>query len=953
MRNRRVGWLAGAALLAGSSAPRAEEGAADPNLEEAVKRAAERLNAEFSAGRLDAALAAADELLDLQIRRKGRDDPNVALARFYRGAVLDRMPEGAAGDPREGARAEYEAALAILRGPARDPALESRVLNNLAANRIAAGDRPRARTLLAEAVDLARGRLEATGGAAERAGLARVLNNLADLERTLDELPSALVHAEEAVDAAERLPEGHPDRNRLVGLCAHTVGLVRDDLGQPDQAAILYARALDHKIEALGANAVEVASTRNVLGNCLLLEGRLDEAQPLLESAVEVLAARAPESDHLAAACNNLGLLHLRRGDLERAEPLLERSLALRERRADPEALARTLDSIGDLHLRRKDFEGAFREAERALEARKRAGAPAWRIVDSLDRLAGICQGLGRGREARAAWTEALDRAEGLARSRLRGLTERDALAASVSARKTLNRWLAFTTGDPSAVGYERVLALKAVVARRTRLERADWRRSDASTRETLRELEREDRRRTALLNRPRPEEESALRAWRAAIAESEKRRESLARALATVARDRGTDDATGIPEVQRAMGPGAALVDFLRHEGGYSAWLLRPEGPARRYDLGPAEAIDRAVEAFRRALRDAPSARDRVFLETGSALAALVWGPLAPDVGTADRLFVVPDGALAAIPFAALPAGEPGRFLIDRFVLAFLGAAQDLLPADPEGAGEGILLLGGVDYGTGGAGTFAPLDGAASEIDGIARLLPAAREGEVARLAGAEATEEAVRRLAPGRAILHFATHGMVRRERGSGGAAAPPLPPSLEQTLARPDPMALAFLALRGANAGEGGGDDDGLLTAAEAARLDLSSTRLVVLSACETALGDPRAGEGVLGLVRGFHSAGARAVVASFWKVDDEASALWMRDFYARLLAAADPAPASALREVALAWKSGAGAFADGGKARGLTGADDGRIGVDAAPIGPAAPRFWAAFAAYGPR
>jgi CHAT domain-containing protein len=148
--------------------------------------------------------------------------------------------------------------------------------------------------------------------------------------------------------------------------------------------------------------------------------------------------------------------------------------------------------------------------------------------------------------------------------------------------------------------------------------------------------------------------------------------------------------------------------------------------------------------------------------------------------------------------------------------------------------------------------------------------------------------------------------------------------------QLAAGHDPMLLAGLALAGANPREGGHGDDGILTAAEASYLDLDGADLVVLSACETALGKAESGEGVIGLVQGFQMAGAKRVIASLWQVDDEATRLLMQHLYDGMLREEDPlSPAEALREAALA-------------VRGSTGKDGRSF---------AAPRYWAAFVCYG--
>ena len=102
--------------------------------------------------------------------------------------------------------------------------------------------------------------------------------------------------------------------------------------------------------------------------------------------------------------------------------------------------------------------------------------------------------------------------------------------------------------------------------------------------------------------------------------------------------------------------------------------------------------------------------------------------------------------------------------------------------------------------------------------------------------------------------------------------------------QTIAGYHPGLLSGVALAGAN--QPAEEDDGILTAEEVSTLDLSGVDLVVLSACETGLGEEAGGEGLLGLQRAFQAAGARTVVASLWKVDDAATQALMVEFYRNL-------------------------------------------------------------------
>jgi tetratricopeptide (TPR) repeat protein len=166
---------------------------------------------------------------------------------------------------------------------------------------------------------------------------------------------------------------------------------------------------------------------------------------------------------------------------------------------------------------------------------------------------------------------------------------------------------------------------------------------------------------------------------------------------------------------------------------------------------------------------------------------------------------------------------------------------------------------------------------------------------------------------------ILHLATHGFfladIRPELGweslkLGAAFLSADGRSLRAEPLPEDPMLRSGLALAGANTWLRGGNppeeaEDGLLTAEDVTGLDLLDTELVVLSACETGLGQVHVGEGVFGLRRAFVLAGARTLVMSMWKVPDEPTRELMEDFYGRLLAG--QGRAEALRQAQLTMKA----------------------------------------------
>jgi len=292
--------------------------------------------------------------------------------------------------------------------------------------------------------------------------------------------------------------------------------------------------------------------------------------------------------------------------------------------------------------------------------------------------------------------------------------------------------------------------------------------------------------------------------------------------------------------------------------------------------------------------------------------------------------VFVVPDGVLHAVNFLALPDAR-GGYLVERGpTLHRLTAERDLLPWDEtDRPGHGLLALGGADFDRAEGGEpallavaieppsasrsgrgdslrlhFPPLPQTAIEVEQVVSLWRASRSPDAADAiehTGSSATETAFKREAPGRRVLHLATHGFAlggdTHGPGTAGMRGVGSVVSGERrdNLRRRAPL-LPGLAFAGANAPAGAGAQDGFLTAEEITSLNLTGAEWAVLSACETGLSDPGAAEAVQGLQRAFRRAGVHTVIMSLWAVDDEASRAWMKQLYtARFLEALDTATA----------------------------------------------------------
>jgi CHAT domain-containing protein len=251
--------------------------------------------------------------------------------------------------------------------------------------------------------------------------------------------------------------------------------------------------------------------------------------------------------------------------------------------------------------------------------------------------------------------------------------------------------------------------------------------------------------------------------------------------------------------------------------------------------------------------------------------------------------------------------------------LLAVGGAAFD--DADPAPLASSASFRGGRSAcGDFQSRRFDPLPASVKEVDEVVTLWNQARTARLeaaqsqkaptadsVRLLGSAASEAAFKAEAPGRRVLHLATHGFFLGGRCASALDRSTASPhaGASTSVARENPLLLSGLILAGANHRNvaAPGQEDGVLTAEEVAALNLNGVQWAVLSGCDTGVGEVRVGEGVFGLRRAFQVAGARTVIMSLWPVEDEATRLWMTSLYeGRLMKALSTA--DAVREASLA-------------------------------------------------
>jgi CHAT domain-containing protein/tetratricopeptide (TPR) repeat protein len=796
-------------------------------------------------------------------------------------------------------------------------------LTTLGALYKAQGEYRRALPYMRRAVDM----FEALGppGGPPSLNRAAGLINLATILLNLDDFPQALRYMEQALAELERLypreqyPRGHPQLARCLSSLAGLDNLVNGP-----------ARALERARRALA-----------------MWEGLLPRDQfPLGHPG-------------LAHSHSGLALLHWARGDTDQALAHQGKALRMAEALYPPDRNPRGHPDLAwFLSLRAEMLHGRG-DAEPALPLARRAAVMQQDLLEAF--AAGVSE------------AEALNYAAHFPAARDRYLT--------------LSRQL----GRPDEEVYASLWRGKAAVLRVLQSRRrAASGSADPEVRRLEQELVEARRQLARRLLRPATEPGAGGEDVRQLAERKERLEQQLAQRLPDLRRPSAARDPA---ELARGLPERSAFVDLIRYDRlayepdkagrdsevrvpSYVAFVLSPGRPVRRVELGPAGILEAALTRWR---EDIAAGKEGA---AAARLGRLVWEPLSRHVpADTATVFLAPDGALHRLPWAALPGRRPGTVLLEDHALAVVPHGPFLLKrlageGPAAGADGTVLAVGGVRY------DRAP-DGpeAAAGPGG-----PAGESAEWGYLAGTERELESVRALAGGRKVVvrrgsqaglsrlladlpearwaHLATHGFfdgpekrsvlqLRPEDYRAGLRGERIGVGLRS------PLVLSGLVLAGANRkGDGPGRwaaDGGILTGEDVAGLPLLRLELAVLSACETGLGEVAGGEGVFGLQRAFHIAGARNVVASLWKVDDEATAALMALFYHKLWRE-KKAPLEALREAQLALYRHPDHIGALARERGLNFDKVVRLPAaapaDAPPGGRAPVKQWAAFTLSGP-
>ena len=853
------------------------------------------------------------QTIEIQKRTLGEDHPDYAMT-LNNLAVLY-------GDMGDYARAE---SLHIQANEIRKRTLGeshpdyAQSLNNLAELYRTIGDYARAEPLYLQTIEIQERTLSE-----DHPDYAQSLNNLAVLYVDMGDYAQAESLYIQATDIRKRtLGENHPDYAQSL----NNLALLYQRMEDYASAEPLYVQTIEIQKRTLGEDHPDYATSLN---NLAALYGDMEDyarAESLYLQATEIrkrtLGERHPE---YAASLNNLAVLYGDMGDYARAEPLYIQASELWKRTLGENHPDYATSLIGLAFLyaamdRAAEAEPLYRqalaisrrslEATAAIQSERQQLAMGWGLRPQLDAYLSLTANSGR--YAGDVFREVLLwKGSTLVRQRGMRLAADDPAIADVftQLQRTATQLASLSRAVPGDEAQQHSLRARVdqLTQDKERLE-AQLSAKSATFREATKEISLDD-------------------------------------LLAVLPRDAVLVDYLEFDHSTPPKDKGAVTTWTVELVAFVVRRAAKPEDQVRMISLGSVEPVAAAVDRWRTTFgvgEDAAAA--------GAELRKLVWEPVlkamndergtmneepgtknSPDSPPTTHhspltLLVSTDGVLGRMPLAALPGAKPGTYLIEDYRLAMIPVPQ-LLPALVGGEGSReldreLLLFGDVDYDATPSAAAAdapkkkqprrPGDRAVSPTEG--RLFDALENtaGEIAAieklygrlfdvnpddpksLVRTEADEARFRELAPQYRHLHLATHGFfagaefdsAERSRSADSRGDRAMLADRESTVAGYNPGLLSGLALAGANREPTGDADDGILTAQEIGVMNLSGVDTVVLSACDTGLGETAGGEGLLGVQRAFQVAGARTTVASFWKVDDLVTRLLMERFYRNL-------------------------------------------------------------------
>jgi CHAT domain-containing protein/tetratricopeptide (TPR) repeat protein len=693
--------------------------------------------------------------------------------------------------------------------------------------------------------------------------------------------------------------------------CTNLANIYRD-MGKYEQAEVLYTEAKNIREKAFSKDHQLYASSCNILADLYYFMKKYRAAESLYIEAKDIREKIAGTDSYVyGQSCNNLASLYRETGRYEEAEMLALEAMRIWSNipSISPGQHAINYNNLGDIYLAMKKYEKAeiyFLKARKIWEENPGKDHPYY--IDNSLELAKMYWATNHISKAAALYEDAF-RSQGKLIDNFFTFTsenEKQQYIQNISGTEDEYQSFYYAVHLSGNKGEPYLISLakrNLILSSSQQLRQTVFDTKDTSLLTKYNEWNGIKRQLASFYSKGSSMSDQYVAALSA-------RADSLEKVLSRLSVGFGKRKKTipGWEAIRQKLRPGEAAIEFIefsyfngvRYTDSvyYEALLLRKDQPVPEpvflFEKKQLDSLLQPVGNGSSSVNALYTRGSKIRVDSGITRSAynLIWKPLEKKLEGIRTIYFAPAGLLNRISFAALPVSN-SQVLSDRYHLVQLSSTASIASDDavPQvTARDRIVLLGGISYGSG--NDFPYLPGTKREIAGIDSI--ARRYGfRTHAISGTDAREDSVKNLndmaSPG--ILHIATHGFFFPGPGSA-KDSPALADSSAGYQFRLSGNTLMRSGLLMANANRGwqglgtGAADDGILTAYEISNLYLPATKLVVLSACETALGDIQGSEGVFGLQRAFKMAGVKAMIMSLWKVPDEETALFMLLFYKKL-------------------------------------------------------------------
>lgn len=742
---------------------------------------------------------------------------------------------------------------------------------------------------------------------------AQTCNNLASLYWSLGELEKAESLAKQSLQIRKQLlPSGNP----AIAISCVNLGDIYRDMKQYDKAEALYIEAKDIRKKDT-ADISSYAASCNILADLYYYEQRYDKAKPLyIEAKTIYQKIYSDKSQLYAQSCNNLASLLREVGELEESEKLFLEAREIWKDDTNNPNTPINASGLGELYFKKGDFKKSddyFKQAQALW--RQTLGNTHPFLVQNTSNLGKVYWNLNDNRKANAYFLSSFNGEFDLIKSFFQFTTETE--KENYLHNLFLNQDDLFSfyyhtspllAGDAYNVALKyRNLILSSTQSFNDILNNT----SDSEIKNHFKTWISLKQNIARLYSKGVPTNAPVVVALSDSAGALEKKlvkRIKLPNATNTTWKD-----------VQKELKQDEAAIEFISFNDYrknhfsdsvlYAALLLKHN---ERQPIFVPLFYERELDSLMRRSTYVNLYTRGVGVKNTAqshfALYKLIWAHLDKYLSGIDKIYYAPSGLLHKVSFAGLKNGKV--YLCDKYQLVRLNSTASILDQSSQvlDKGDDIQLFGDINYDKSsdsitfvhgvhstrslpedlrGSESWPQLPGTKLEINSIERL--AISKHQVSAIRGEQATEQSFKSLrgTHSPAIIHIATHGFFfsqpkRKDSINliGGNA-------FKQS---DNPLFRSGLIFAGANECWKGKEvqtpEDGILTAFEVSNLYLAHTKLVVLSACETGLGDVEGAEGVYGLQRSFKIAGVKNLVMSLWKVPDMETAIFMKNFYTDL-------------------------------------------------------------------